>query len=402
MKLPPTWRLKRVREVGHVQAGRQRSPSFTKGTFRQYLRVANIYDGNIDTSDVLSMKFTDKEYEIYKLHQGDILLNEGQSRELVGRCAMYVGEPADCCFQNTLVRFQAGEDCEPEYAAHLFSYCYLSGVFSAIASQTTSIAHLGVSRFAELKLPFPPVEEQHKITAILDCQNIEIACAKKLLATKERRRQALAQRLLTGKARLPGFTKPWQTSKIQQILKPVRRPVLWDDSAEYKLLSLRRRSGGAFHRETMLGSEILTKKMNVARAGDFLISKMQVVHGAMAMVPPEFDGFHVSDSYLAYTVRSQEQLDMRFFDWLSRMPIMYHKTYISSYGVHIEKMTFNDKLFLGEMITLPPTVDEQRAIVEVLEDTDREIALHRAELDALKRQKRGLMQQLLTGKVRVP
>lgn len=248
----------------------------------------------------------------------------------------------------------------------------------------------------------PTPDEQAVIAGILGtCDAVEERI-EALLSSKQRRRQALAQRMLTGKARLSGFATPWQTSKIGQLLKPVRRPVTWDDSAEYKLLSLRRRSGGAFHRETLLGSEILTKKMNVARAGDFLISKMQVVHGAMAMVPQEFDGFHVSDSYLAYTARSQEQLDMRFFDWLSRLPIMYRKAYISSYGVHIEKMTFNDGLFLGEKVTLPPTVEEQRAIVEVLEDADREITLHRAELDALKRQKRGLMQQLLTGKVRVP
>lgn len=287
---------------------------------------------------------------------------------------------------------------------HKFLYQWLQHNkrrFEIVACGST-IPTIGVPYFSCLEISYPPIEQQRAISELLTELDCICLATEQLIRVKQRRLQALAQRLLTGKARLSGFATPWQTSKIGQLLKPVRRPVTWDDSAEYKLLSLRRRSGGAFHRETLLGSEILTKKMNVARAGDFLISKMQVVHGAMAMVPQEFDGFHVSDSYLAYTARSQEQLDMRFFDWLSRLPIMYRKAYISSYGVHIEKMTFNDGLFLGEKVTLPPTVEEQRAIVEVLEDADREIALHRAELDALKRQKRGLMQQLLTGKVRVP
>jgi len=76
------WRKVPLRELGHIQAGRQRSPQFTEGTMRPYLRVANVFDGYIDTSDVLIMRFTDAEYRVYQLRHGDILLNEGQSREL--------------------------------------------------------------------------------------------------------------------------------------------------------------------------------------------------------------------------------------------------------------------------------------------------------------------------------
>jgi type I restriction enzyme S subunit len=69
-----------------------------------YLRVANVFDGWISTEDVLQMRFTDTEFQRYHLKTGDILLNEGQSLELVGRSAIYGGAPPKCCFQNTLVR----------------------------------------------------------------------------------------------------------------------------------------------------------------------------------------------------------------------------------------------------------------------------------------------------------
>src|SRR5690242_5304241 len=76
------WRLVRVEEIGEVQGGRQRNPD-AAGTPRPYLRVANVFDGRIDTSHVLEMPFTDDEFARYVLRTGDVLLNEGQSLELV-------------------------------------------------------------------------------------------------------------------------------------------------------------------------------------------------------------------------------------------------------------------------------------------------------------------------------
>ena len=80
---------------------------------RPYLRVANVYENRIDTSDVLTMHFDDEKFDIYRLEPGDILLNEGQSPDLVGRPAMYRGEIADVCFQNTLIRFRASSRVGP-------------------------------------------------------------------------------------------------------------------------------------------------------------------------------------------------------------------------------------------------------------------------------------------------
>jgi type I restriction enzyme S subunit len=73
---------------------------------RPYLRVANVFENRIDISDVLEMNFTPEEFEVYALEYGDILLNEGQSLELVGRPAMFKNEIEGACFQNTLVRFR--------------------------------------------------------------------------------------------------------------------------------------------------------------------------------------------------------------------------------------------------------------------------------------------------------
>jgi type I restriction enzyme S subunit len=80
---------------------------------------------------------------------------------------------------------------------------------------------------------------------------------------------------------------------------------------------------------------------------------------------------------------------------------MWHLAYLASNGVHIEKLIFDAHDFLREKIAIPPSLGEQQQIVDLLEASDTEIRLLKQELTALKDQKRGMMQKLLTGKVRV-
>lgn len=162
--LPPGWRWVRVAAAGDVTLGRQRAPKHQHGShMRPYLRVANVFEDRIDTSDVLRMNFTPEEAEVYTLRAGDILLNEGQSPELVGRPAMYRDEIPGACFQNTLVRFRAGVSTDPDYALLIFRHYMHSGVFQGIARWSTNIAHLGLERFRALPFPLPPLEEQRRI-----------------------------------------------------------------------------------------------------------------------------------------------------------------------------------------------------------------------------------------------
>ena len=120
--VPEGWRRRRVDQVGEVTLGRQRAPKHERGrNLRPYLRVANVYEGRIDTSDVLRMNFEPAEVAIYELRHGDVLLNEGQSPELVGRPAIYRGEIPGACFQNTLIRFRSGGEVDPGIRAPRFS-----------------------------------------------------------------------------------------------------------------------------------------------------------------------------------------------------------------------------------------------------------------------------------------
>ena len=156
-----------VEEAGRVQLGRQRAPKYQTGKFtRPYVRVANVFEDEIDVSDLLSMDFDKRDFEQYRLKHGDILLNEGQSTELVGRPAMWRNEVHDCCFQNTLVRFQADKErVLPDFALAVFLAYFREGKFSNISSKTSNVAHLGAGRFAKMPFPLPPLSVQKKFAA---------------------------------------------------------------------------------------------------------------------------------------------------------------------------------------------------------------------------------------------
>ena len=142
--LPSTWRWVRTGDVGSILLGRQRAPKHHFGEhMRPYLRVANVYEDRLDLSDVQEMNFTPAEYAVYELEPGDVLLNEGQSPELVGRPAMYRGEVPGACFQNTLLRFRAHPGVSSSYALIVFRSYLHSGRFKQAAKWSTNLAHLG-------------------------------------------------------------------------------------------------------------------------------------------------------------------------------------------------------------------------------------------------------------------
>ncbi|GAA5211739.1 restriction endonuclease subunit S [Streptomyces thinghirensis] len=111
------------------------------------------------------MPFEENEYQHYLLKSGDVLINEGQSPELVGRAAIFRDDVQGACFQNSLIRFRASNLVLPEYALLIFRHYLHSGEFKKIARWTTNIAHLSLKRFAAMPFPLPPLSEQKQIVS---------------------------------------------------------------------------------------------------------------------------------------------------------------------------------------------------------------------------------------------
>lgn len=285
---------------------------------------------------------------------------------------------------------------------------YLFYSLMALYDEIREIGHGGNQKnlnsqlIRSIPLALPPLPEQSRIVEILDAADAAIRATESLLEAKIRYKRALAEHILTGKIRFPEFNgQAWHHVEIGDLLTEVERPVVWDEEKFYDLISIRRRSEGLFFRGAIQGKAIKTKTLKTVTTDDFLISRMQVVHGAWGRVSADFDGFYVSDSYITLVPKPEVEVDVCFFDYLSQTPYLYRFAHVSSHGVHIEKMTFNLDLFLRNKIVIPPTKTEQQKIANVLGLIDQEISLLRRELETLKQQKQGLMQKLLTGQVRV-
>jgi type I restriction enzyme S subunit len=197
------WESRRVAEMGDVLAGKALNVHGL-GALRPYLRTKNVLDGQIDLEGVLQMPMTDAEFNRFRIEPGDVLLNEGQSIELVGRCSMYRGEFAlRCAMQNQLLRFRAHSRTSPSFAEHLFRRCQHTGVFATIATQTTSVAHLGSSRFSDLRLSWPiDPKEQEAIATALSDMDAELSILEVRRDKTRALKQAMIQELLTGRTRL--------------------------------------------------------------------------------------------------------------------------------------------------------------------------------------------------------
>lgn len=272
-----------------------------------------------------------------------------------------------------------------------------------------------------LEILTPPSHEQQAIGQCLLVWDNAIAVVEKLLANSQKQRLALLGATLKlapsnnedvekadnggypasvqpGIPALPATPGDWQRTPLNRHLHEARRPVGLQPERQYTLVTVKRSRGGVQEREVLPGSEIKTPTQFQVNAGDFLISKRQIVHGACGIVPPELDGAIVSNEYAV--LNSDGEIDLKFLRYLSESRYFQQTCFHSSIGVHVEKMIFKTERWLSWPFNIPP-LQQQRRIVEILDAATAETELMAKQLDALKQEKRALMAQLLTGKRRV-
>ncbi|MFN3755552.1 MAG: restriction endonuclease subunit S [Flavobacterium sp.] len=399
-EIPSDWSISHLGELGVFSKG--------KGILKEQvieeglpcIRYGEIYT----THDFIIKKFKsfindNVAKESKEIKRGDILFaGSGETVEEIGKAVAYLGNEKAYAGGDVVI-LSTNNGVNAECLSYVLETDFVRRQ-KRVLGQGNSVVHIYSSDLSKVKIPLPPLPEQKAIAQVLSTADAAIHTTEKIIAQKELRKKWLMQQLLTGKKRLKGFGGEWKEHSYEKILKVVKRNFDWDENELYKLISVRRRSGGIFYREALFGHQILVKTLRTANEGDFLFSKMQILHGASALVTKEFDGAKISGSYIAVVPKDQKLLNMEFFQWYSQTPYFYHQTYISSYGVHIEKMTFDFDTFLQLEMKLPST-EEQTAITQVLQAADKEISLLKAKAEKLREQKKGLMQQLLTGKVRL-
>ncbi|ARR88283.1 Type I restriction-modification system, specificity subunit S (plasmid) [Lactococcus lactis subsp. lactis bv. diacetylactis] len=191
--------------------------------------------------------------------------------------------------------------------------------------------------------------------------------------------------------RFEGFTDDWELRKLGELLTEVKRPIKMQDDDTYQLVTVKRRNEGIVSRGFFKGRQILVKNYFELHAGDYLISKRQVVHGANGIVPKDMEGAIVSNEYLVSV--GNKNITTDFLTIISKLPIMYKMFFLSSYGIDIEKLVFNVKDWKKREISIP-SLQEQDRISSFFKQLDDTIVLHQRKLDLLKEQKKGYLQKM--------
>lgn len=253
----------------------------------------------------------------------------------------------------------------------------------------------------------PPLAEQRKIAEVLGVWDEAIEKQARLIEKLALRKRALMQRLLSAKLRLPGFSEPWKKVKLGDIgdtyngLSGKNKDDFEYGNAQF-IPYINVFSNERIDTNNLGCVQIKpNEQQNTVKYGDifFTVSSETPDEVGMASVLLEhLDNTYLNSFCFGYRLNNFSTLNPFFAAYLFRTE--HFRNYMSVLAQGSTRFNISKKEVMKLKIDLP-TIEEQTAIAEVLTAADREIELAKEKLERLRRQKRGLMQQLLTGKKRV-
>lgn len=185
-------------ELGSVVQGTQYGLSINAGSEGQYpmLRMMNIEDGLCVENDIKYVDLNDKEFDNYRLVNGDVLFNRTNSYELVGRTGVYELQ-GDHVFASYLVRIKTlPEKLEPKFLTLYLSSDFGRRQILAYATKAVSQANVNASNLLRVRLPLPPLDEQQKLLVLID----KAKAAEKVALNRRKNSDAMKKILLASMA----------------------------------------------------------------------------------------------------------------------------------------------------------------------------------------------------------
>lgn len=260
-------------------------------------------------------------------------------------------------------------------------------------ADTSSIPQINNKHIIPYKIAVPPLAEQRKIAEVLGVWDEAIEKQARLIEKLALRKRGLMQRLLSAKLRLPGFSGPWKTHKLQELFTERNET----NRTDLPLLSITGDRGVILQTESEkrdTSNDDKSKYKRIAK-GDIGYNTMRMWQGRSAL--SGLEGI-VSPAYTI--VVPNTDVDGYYMSVLFKQPRLIYDFWTHSQGLVGDTLNCKYRDF-GQVHICCPPLAEQKAITEVLTAADREIELAKEKLERLRRQKRGLMQQLLTGKKRI-
>ena len=396
MKLSGHWHVMALEDVAEIQTGLSKSAT-RQGEFIRmpYLRVANVQDGHFDLSEIKEIDVPKDLVDRFRVRIGDVLLTEGGDFDKLGRGAVWHGQIKDCVHQNHIyvvrpypnkldARFFAFQTQGPSGRAY----------FQSCSKQSTNLASVNSTQLRQFPTALPALSEQRKIADILTTWDDALEKLDSLIAAKECHKKALMQQLLTGNKRIKGFSSKRLTTKLGNLFTERVEQTRTD----LPLLSITA-DRGIVRRDDLVkrdtSSQDKSKYLRIA-PGDIGYNTMRMWQGVSAL--SALEGI-VSPAYTICT--PNKRIDARFAAHFFKFHHTIHLFHRYSQGLVDDTLNLKFPAFATIEVTIPADIEEQRQIANILDTCDEELRILCAKRTALDQQKRGLMQKLLTGKVRV-
>ena len=375
IQVPQGWEVKKLGEVVEINNTRVLSEQLEPLSISAGI-------GFVNQTEKFGRDLAGKQYEKYiKIKKYDFAYNKGNSKKYPQGCIYLLKDREHAAIPNVFECFRI-----KNYNCFYYEQLFISGFLNKqlyrlinAGVRNDGLLNLNSENFYSCYIPVPPLEEQKKIAEILSLWDKAIEQTKELIAYKEKQKKGLMQALLTGKKRLNGFTDEWKTVKLGEVFnyeQPNNYIVKNNDYEKY-------------------GIPVLTANKS------FILGYTNENFGIYKNIPVIiFDDFTTDKKYINFpfkikssaikilSAKSGNNIKFlyEFMTMIKFSPQDHKRYYISTYQ-HIEICI--------------PTLTEQEAIADILSSADKEIELLNKQLELYTEQKKGLMQNLLTGKVRV-
>ena len=386
--IPKDWEVKRLGDACDYVDYRGKSPNkSSSGVF--LVTAKNIRDGHIDydiSKEFIPIDEFEETMRRGKAQVGDVLIT---TEAPLGHIAQI--DNSNIALAQRVIKYRGKAGLRNTYLKY---YLMSEGFQTILIANATGSTALGIkgSRLHQLPIIIPNQQEQDSIITVLELWDTAIAKQTTLIEKLILRKRGLIQQLLTGKKRLKGFEGGTFHRLSNYISECNRR-----NNGCKRVLSVTNTRGFILQEEQFdkIVASNDTSNYKVVRRGEFAYNPSRVNVGSLDMLN-EYDEGILSPMYIVF--KANENIDKSYL--LQCLQSWWFRGHIPAYtqGSVRDSLSFDG---LCSMKFNIPTLQEQKAISAILEQADKEIEIQKQKLSSLQSQKRGLMQQLLTGKKRI-
>lgn len=400
--IPKDWQTKHLSEIASIASSNVDKKTKKQETPVRLCNYTDVYANEYIHKNMPFMEASATKNEIAKfsLRKSDVIITKDSEDRMDIAVPAYVTESMNgvlCGYHLAILRPKE-ELLDGLYLSKILQLNEINHHFVRRANGVTRFG-LTVSTIENSRIHLPPLEEQRHISKILTTWDEAITKTQKLISAKRKFKKALMQQLLTGKHRFKEFQgRKWKSATLADLLNPQFRRVS-KPSEPYLALGIRSFGNGTFQKPAFNPNDIALKELYKVKKDDLIVNITFAWEGAIAVVGKSDDGALVSHRFPTYEF-NREIVIPEYFRHVILQKRFIHELGLVSPGGAGRNRVLSKKDFLKRELSIPP-LKEQYKIGTLLNAVDKEIEQLNQQHELLKQQKRGLMQKLLTGKIRV-